>query len=323
MDSVIASGIGDFQSRDELAEEALASYILELKDLESIALPARTPEPGPKISSFREEARRGSSRGLAPALSSIETPTEGYVGHSEPVHLDDSPLLGLHNRDWPSFWALGRLALRAHEGSVDFRTFLQETTEDARRLAEELRLALGDASKAATQMLPTNSEKKQSSDAGFQNFAIGSVSNKPTPHGLHKVGGPLPLWKAVSFSKIGVNTHIAVTAAGWELLRIVQKLPPEPPHHPEVARSFLKYLQANAPVDWWGFSMTVQEVSKTPTRDALLARMESARDWSQSIAASATQGYIARCREWGLVERKLIDGTYKLTTFGEELLNNV
>ena len=42
------------------------------------------------------------------------------------------------------------------------------------------------------------------------------------------------------------------------------------------------------------------------------------RDWSESVASSASQGYVARAREWGLVETKLVEGRYALTPLRRE-----
>ena len=55
-----------------------------------------------------------------------------------------------------------------------------------------------------------------------------------------------------------------------------------------------------------------------PSRLELVEVFQTARpDWTASVAATNTQGYVARAREWGLVESKQVAGTYRLTEFGE------
>ena len=304
--------------------EALRAYIAELHDIQGGDEHAAFATPGPASEpALLTDAAASIRTAGGPQLSTIHCPDSVFTAEGEPVHVENSPMLGLHNRDWPSFWALGHLAGMAAEEPVDFRGFLDDVTEKAWRLAEGFRGTTGTDEKAALKMLPTNSLKKQSADTGFQSFAIGSISSKAAPQGLYKVSGPLPQWGAVAFSELGSKPKIALTPAGWSLLKIVRSLSPLPPNPRSVALEFFDYLQVHAPQDWWGFETTVREVSVSPVRDALLAKMESARDWSTSIAASATQGYIARCREWGLVEPKLIAGSYQLTDFGKEILKNV
>lgn len=325
LDDVLASGVGGFESRDELVGEAVNSYLLELQE---VVLKRQQPASsygvgeGVGLHGVRDSLPAGGGPHAA-SLSAIPFPGRGFVGAGAPVNVEPGPMLGLHSRDWPSFWALGRLGVKAAEGPVSFRAFLEEVTDEAWSLVEELRAQLGDNAKAATQMLPTNVLKKQSADAGFQNFAVATVSNKRGSDGLHRAAGPLATWGAVAFSDIGAGTGIAVSAQGWDLLEVVHGLSPEAPHSQSVARQFFHYLQAHAPLDWWGFKTILREVADSPARNALLARMESARDWRSSVAGSVTQGYIARSREWGLVEPKLMSGCYRLTDFGKEVLENV
>lgn len=322
VDEVISSGVGGFASREELLEEALNSYLLELRDIGDLPQPSVKPLPAARAQPH--EPNHGRAQDLeGEVLAGISSPGRGFAAKGEEIFLEEVPMLGLHNRDWPSFWVLSRLAKVAIQGPVSFLAFLEAVTEEAWKLAESLQKELGANAKAATQMLPTNVLKKQAADAGFQNFAVGSLSNKPFRNGLHKAAGPLPAWGAIAFFRGDGEFQVSLTDQGWELLRIVDGLGPEQPHNQRVAKDFFRYLRANSPSDWWGFKIVLREVSKTPTREALLVSMGAARDWSASIASSATQGYIARSREWGLVEPKLVGGTYQLTKFGKETLHNV
>jgi hypothetical protein len=46
-------------------------------------------------------------------------------------------------------------------------------------------------------------------------------------------------------------------------------------------------------------------------------------DWSKSVASTNAQGYVARGREWGLIESRQVQGRYALTPFGEEQLGHM
>lgn len=316
VDEAVASGAGGFTSREELVEEALNSYLLELRDIDRLAF---EPTIGMPVATALR--RMPDLAGRVPTR--ISSPPPGFAANGDEIFMEEVPMLGLHNRDWPSLWALSRLAHSSAHGPVSFHAFLETVTAEAWQLASSLQEELGTDAKAATQMLPTNVLKKQSADAGFQNFAVGSLSNKPFHQGLHKAAGPLPAWRAIAFFRGEGEFQVSLTERGWELLEIVEGMGPEQPHEHQVAEAFFGYLRTHSPSDWWGFKIVLREVSKVPTRDALLSAMGAARDWSPSVASSAAQGYIARCREWGLVEPKLVGGTYQLTEFGKETLHNV
>ena len=72
--------------------------------------------------------------------------------------LVDEPLLGLHNRDWPSFWALSVLADETRDGPISLRTYLLEATSRAWKVADQL----SEFGRRATALLPSNREKRQS-----------------------------------------------------------------------------------------------------------------------------------------------------------------
>ncbi|GAB2753769.1 ribbon-helix-helix domain-containing protein [Sinomonas soli] len=322
VDDVIASGAGGFSTREELIEEALNSYLLELQEVERLSAEASVQMP-PTVDPQKGPPHHRGQTLTTKVVARISSPPPAFAAEGDEILVEDVPLLGLHNRDWPSLWALSRLAHAAAAGPVSFPGYLEAVTAEAWQLAASLHEQLGADAKAATKMLPTNVLKKQAADTGFQNFAVGALSNKPLRQGLRKATGPLPAWRAIAFFISDGNVRAALTAQGWRLLQIVEGLDPRQPHDPQVAGEFFEYLRTNAPADWWGFKTVLREVSIAPTRDSLLASMESAREWSPSIASSATQGYIARCREWGLVEPKLVSGTYLLTEFGKETLHSV
>jgi hypothetical protein len=88
-----------------------------------------------------------------------------------------------------------------------------------------------------------------------------------------------------------------------------------------MAERFLRFLRERAPTDWWGFAVLLRAVAERPTRVELAESYVASRSWKPSVATSCSQGYLARGREWSLVEGGLIDGRYALTDFGESVLS--
>ena len=234
--------------------------------------------------------------------------------------LRDEPLLGLHNRDWPSLWALTQLASVATDGPVPLRDLLEDVTRRAWLLAEELSKSHLNSSEKLTALLPTNREKPQSAEDAFKVFAIASIASKPNPDGHYTVAGPLPAWRAIALTSDGGGGFlIGITETGWDLAELVVSVGPGTPHARDVAERFLNFLRVHAAGDWWGFATLFRTVRTQPTRPEYVEAFRSARQWKESVAISAAQGYLARGREWGLVQPKMLDGRYALTPFGHSM----
>ena len=313
LDEAVLNNLGGFGDRHSLAAAAIDEYLIDLvyanRPAEQMVLvQSRAPIVETRSSDAADPA--------AMALPAVEAVERGVSIEDTASQIVDAPMLGLHNRDWPSFWALGVLAEVAAAGAVPSRSFMAEVTKRAWLVADQVIDHLG---RKAAALLPTNREKVQSAEAAFHSFAVASISRRVSPEGKATVSGPLPLWRAMALTSDGNELCVGVTDYGWDLLESMAGLTPMAPHPREAATSFFGYLRERSDADWWGFDTMLRLLNESPTREKYLAGFTSAREWTGSVASSAAQGYLARGREWGVVEPKIIDGRYHLTDFGTEV----
>ena len=82
----------------------------------------------------------------------------------------------------------------------------------------------------------------------------------------------------------------------------------------------MAYLAEHAPGDRWGFDhLARRRRGWARPRGARESFPKTHPEWSPATASSVAQGYVARAREWGLVEPRLIEGRYWLTDIGRQL----
>jgi hypothetical protein len=309
IDEAVASGLGGFHDRHSLVAAAIDAYLLDLvyanQGDQSIPALELLPQGVSSTSQVAPPAVARTARGT----SVVDTASA----------LVDEPLLGLHNRDWPSLWALGVLAEMSTEAAIPWHSFLEAVTSRAWRLGELIESTPGAGGRKAAALLPTNKAKAQAAESAFQSFAVAAVGKRPNPEGKFMVSGPLALWRAIAFTKMESELCVGLSDQGWDLLDQMSGLTSALPHGPDTADSFFSFLAAHSPTDWWGFETMLAAITDSPTRQKYLADFASARKWSSSVASSAAQGYLARGREWGLVEPKIINGRYLLTDFGKEM----
>jgi hypothetical protein len=309
VDEAVTSELGGFRDRHSLAAAAIDAYLLDLLYVNE----SERPIPALKGLSDSRIARPAADLAVVTAL-----PRGTSVVDTVSV-LVDEPLLGLHNRDWPSLWALSVLGELAADAVTPWHKFLPEVTTRAWKVAEEIEETSPAGGRKLTALLPTNKAKAHSAESAFQSFAVASVGRRPSPDGRFAVSGPLPLWRAIAFVTEAGELCAGVTDRGWDLLEQMAGLTPAAPHRPDMAETFFSFLRAHSPTDWWGFETMLSIAAGSPTRDRYVGTFRAARGWSDAVAASAAQGYLARGREWGLVETKIVDGRYVLTDFGKEL----
>lgn len=313
LDDAIAKNLGGFRDRHSLVAAAIDEYLIDL-----VYANESTPEPAvTQAPTSRPSPLRPSELPQSKATLTIPAVTRGVAMVDEVSALVDEPLLGLHNRDWPSLGAMAVLAEMATENPVPLREFMMEATARAWRVADQL---VAEHGRKAAALLPTNRAKAQSAESAFQTFAIASVSKRANPDGRLTVSGPLPLWRTLALTREGGELSAGLTDAGWNLLEQMTGLEPTSPHGQDAASTFFDFLQRWAPSDWWGFETMLKSAAGSPTREQYLVGFASSRAWTESIAASAAQGYLARGREWGVIEPKISDGRYQLTTFGKEVI---
>ena len=85
-----------------------------------------------------------------------------------------------------------------------------------------------------------------------------------------------------------------------------------------LSQRFLDFLAEHASADAAGFDHLLKVVPEGVTRTELAARFKDWKpEWSETVANTNAAAFVARAREWGLLEEKLINGRYALTEFGE------
>jgi hypothetical protein len=194
---------------------------------------------------------------------------------------------------------------------------MSEIAEEAWDLALAVASGHPDSAKTSLALFPTNERKREASQKSFVTFAIGGVSREGRSV---EADGPLFVWRAVAADINGDDIVMAPTKAGYILLERLDGLSLEQPHGRPYAEAFLNYLEEHAPGDFWGFKETVNAIGHGIDRSALVAHFSDARpDWSANVAATNSAGYVARCREWGLVKPEQRDRKYVLTEFGFDI----
>ena len=327
MDDVILRGIGGYATRAEFIVDAIQERIYEL------AIEAEEDPDGPLPSQQRvwtprpQEPPRTSPEGIDTTASpgpdelatALEVPRRGLAMEPYEVAIDDDVLFGLHNRDYPSLWALAHLASMAQQRPVPAETFYAEVLEEAWRFGKVLLDRERRGAQKCTALFPTNPRKVKAAEAAFRAFAIGDY--RIADDGLLTAHGPLFVWRAAALSMNGEGPSLGLTDAGWDLLAAVDGLTVDQPHPSEVARRFFEHLSRYAPADWDGFTVLLSSIgAEGATRADVLERFaEVWPEWSPNEVSTNATGYTARAREWGLVEPKQTKGRYHLTPFGLEV----
>lgn len=353
MDQAIVDGRAGLESRAEFIREACEGLLADL------SYPPAPPEP---LSEGQADEPRGKGvrldspvapapdalphmlleglpadelRGLQIsdlAQTALHAPPRGAVVDEGIADALDGPLLGLHNRDYPSVWAAHRLATYTQEDLVPFHAFRERVTKAAWVFADALqRLEARRKGGRLHAMFPSNPRKREAAERGFQAFAIGSVPRR-LPKGASKVqvSGPLFSWGVCQLVMLDGELMIGLTSAGWTLLEDLEGLSLILPHSAGEARTFLRHLHRCSPGDLWGFEVLMGAAENEVTRVELVelieergARWASADRWSPATTSSIAQGYIARAREWGLLDPGMRDGRYRLTDFGGDVLQDI
>ena len=340
MDRAIVDGRGGLETRAELIREATENFLAE------ISYPEAPPEPSPRArqvvarpSDDTRSSRRDEPVTLLPqevleaiptwereelrladlvdtALGPIEPGPTVDQGVADP---HDEPLLGLHNRDYPSLWAAARLARYSQDGLLPFADFCRRATNAAWLFASDLEpLEERRSGTRLRALFPSNPNKRQAAESGFQTFAIGSIPRRPPPQGPIPADGPLFVWRVCQLERRDGELMVGLTRAGRSLLEDVAGLSLDFPHDAEAATRFLTWVCEVSPGEKWGFDHVLAAVAELPDREQLVDRLaEEKPDWTTSTVSSVAQGYVARAREWGLIEPRLDRNRYRLTEFGE------
>jgi hypothetical protein len=340
IDEAIVSGLGGYSTRTEFFRDAAEGLLVELKYEPAPAEPTEGRESfsAAAVSDKASVEDRANAKVRVPvetddvdsslgvtriddiSATALHLPFEGQPLAEGEAEVDDEPLFGMHNRDFPSLWVAFRLAEQTASGPVPYELFVKGATEEAWAYAEALS-GLGEAGgQKLTALFPTNRAKPQAAADAFRTFAIGSLVDGN--HLSLRAEGPLFSWRVCQATRSSAgDLLIGLTTDGLHLLRGLEGISLELPHAPALARTFLQHLRRHATADWWGFRTVVAAAANEPNRLELVETFQRERpDWSPNVAATNAQGYVARAREWGLLQPKQIGGRYALTEFGTEYL---
>jgi len=316
MDQLIEAGAGGIANRAELAREAIEAMVLELRHgIMEDTFSSIDTTGGAEI---HGEATARQSRKIF-SLKETALSKPGPVNFfMEPYENSENLVQGLHNRDYPSLWAAHRICHLTQQGPVAFDEIVDQILPEAWDLGEKL-LGVDKVSKQSAKLsalFPTNHQKKKSAETGFVNFAIGYITKGND--GQTKVQGHLFDWKVIGIRENQGVFEIGITRIGHQLLDSLAGITVEQPHNQDLASRFFEHLAEHSPSDWGGFMKMMESASKRHNRKEIITAFSD--QWPQLTEAKANSNaanYIARGREWGLVEMKLVDGRYDLTEFGE------
>ena len=238
--------------------------------------------------------------------------------------IDDRPPFGLHNRDYPSLWALRWLTRWTADAPIPLQDFLREVTHAAWWFAGGLERLPDPVGMKLTTMFPTGKANPGSSSQTFHAAAVGRLSRRQKDGVV--ATGPLPLWNACRIWIEGGETLIAPTREGYELLEGLGSVSLQLPHAPGNAERFIDHLRRHGPADHRGFTAILEILAERPGRgqpkSLLQKRFPEAR-LSDSVAEVNAQGYISRAREWGLAAPRLVNGRYVLTDAGQRVMSGL
>lgn len=358
MDAVLQQGMGGFRTRHSLVEEAIEYYLQELQELERDDF-ALAP-PNSVVDSEAPGSRKGpgvgapgrggepdgepQDRPLPPSLalmeknpqwvdlvrepSTIEETAISYPlamatvsGDADVSTPDRDPILGLHNRDWPTLKALELLGEMTKSGPVLCSDFYDAATASGWMLGELLKKYESKGAGKLSALLPGNREKAKAAESNYRSFALGWIKQSDEGQAV-KTSGPIFSWSAAGLTWRNGELHIGLTESGVSLLAGMSGLMPAAPHPEDTARFFLSHIAEFGPDDWLFFRKLLGELSSSPTRIELVSIIVNSQQSTESVAASLVQGYVARGREWGLVEQKQRANRYALTPFGKDQVSN-
>ena len=329
MDAVIIDGIGGYETRAEFIVDAIQERILELtieevEDAGPPPVPQRgTPgEPRPPETMASHKAPSDPDTLATMGMTEMASREAGFsISPTDDLSRPEGEaLFGLHNRDYPSLWALSRLSEMADEEPIPVTDYHTRVLQEAWHFGKRLLAIEKHTGSKCTALFPTNPDKRQSAEARFSMFAIGDF--RIGGNNTITTSGPLFEWRTAGLSGSVDEPRISLTAAGWQLLAALSDLSVEEPHPPASAVVFLAHLQEHAPADGRGFTEILRAIGPdgATRRNVLDHAGTQWPRWTKNTVSTNAAGYIARAREWGLVEPKQSKSRYHLTPFGAEQL---
>jgi hypothetical protein len=327
MDSVIVQGLGGYATRGEFIKDAIQERVLELTigEVEEAGPPPAAVTAASQAAAWPETVLGSETRGVNSATSrstALMVPCRGFMVElvDDLARPEGRPLFGLHNRDYPSLWALTKLASLTVDRPIPAETFYTEVIEESWKFGSILLSIEKRTGTKMTALFPTNVEKRKTAEMAFRSFAIGDY--RSTTDETFTTSGPLFEWRAVGLaSSGGQGPLIGVTNVGWALLDSIAEISVEEPHPAAASAHFLEHLRLHAAADHTAFVEIIQAIGEdgASRQDVLDRTAKVWPAWTENEVSTNVAGYVARAREWGLVERKLAKGEYHLTPLGVEI----
>jgi hypothetical protein len=292
MDVAIIRSGGGYLDRAEFITEAIGDRLAEeAAGAAQETLPAPAAAFASPMVADNGENSFADWLDAAPTLAPANGPDENF---------------GLHNRDLPTIWALdwvGRLAAK-NGAPVSWNEFVGEILPRAWDLGRTLASSDGNG----TNGFPTNLKRKEATEQRFAAHAVGQVSARGN-------SGPLFVFRLVGLE----GGRAAPTPAAVKLMRALHTagFTVGAPIPADAWEAFAKHLRAEASAELDAWLYVLGLIADDPTRPELVERCTR---WSGSTAATNAMSYVARGREWGLVEPALIDRRYLLTDRGRAAL---
>jgi hypothetical protein len=190
------------------------------------------------------------------------------------------------------------------------------------------------------QWLSSTRGAKRARLSSFVRNNVASVQRSRDPAFAYEARGPLASWNAITFRPDGSDFLVSPSEAGISLLEGVAGVSLDLPHSPQQADTFFRHLARYSPGDSQGFRAVLTPIASNPTREELIEEtrdffVESSKRGSgrglgpqnpDRYTWTMAQGYLARAREWGLVDPSMTRSersksrVYALTEIGEEIL---
>lgn len=291
MDTAILGSEGSFVDRTDFIAEALTNLLSELRH--------ESPAPSSSDSYYQNGTN----------ATTTEDVSFGDWLDRNPVTMpaSDGPEtnFGMHNRDWPTLWAidwLGRLATDAGE-PVSWDALVAAIVPRAWREAQRLRARSDGFGIKAEAGFPTQMKRRESGERRFLAHSVGTLN----------CDGP-----AFVFRLIGLDQgRVAPSPAALDLLTQLRSAGVEtaPPFSPVAWQAFKSHLNKHARPEIEMWTRVLEVIAGRPNRTELGLRCPW---WEGGSTETNANSYVARGREWGLVEPRLIEGRYQLTELGEE-----
>lgn len=318
MDHTILASAGGYQDRNEFVTEAIRDRLAEEAAMQSEQ--AVEPPPAKKLAENRVSyvALQAPRRLAAAAVGGPPTePAPGgqlflgdwHRGRTRTVPARPTELVnfGLHNRDFPTLWALNCMATMTSRDPVTWDQFITFTREESAGVGERLRLS--DLSQATPIGIgigfPKPGPKREQS---LDRFVASMIGTK------RRTDGPIFALALAGFADEDRQT-VAPTDAGLEALgdMVDRGLGTALPQPQPVFERWWQYLSEWAPAERAAWHKVMTVVAQNPDRDELVSRFP---EWRGHTATTNTVGFISRSREWGLVPPQMLEGRYRLTDLG-------